>query len=87
MSKPNRVVRMVFEECDTDQDDIKALKVFLDTPERPLDEAWADGDDQTLAEVWATDVMSFVESYMHRQMMENDVNGFVMTTPKKGDMN
>ncbi len=87
MRTPNKVVKMVFEECHTDDKDIVALKVFIEAPNRDLDEEWAQCDDPTLSEVWATEVMGFVESYMHRQMMESDVNGFVMATPKKGEMN
>lgn len=87
MKQPNKIVKMVFEECTTDDKEIVALKVFIEAPNRDLDEEWAQCDDPTLSEVWATEVMGFVESYMHRQMMENDVNGFVMATPKKGDMN
>lgn len=85
--QPNKKVTMVFEEIPTDEADILALKVFLDTPNRPLDEAWCVCDNPSLAEVWAVEVMSFVEDYMKRQMMNQDVNGFVMTVPKKGDMN
>lgn len=85
--KPNKIVKMVFEECTTDQPDVVALKVFIEAPDRELDEKWATCEDPTLAEIWATETMAFIESYMHRQMMEQDVNGYVMATPKKGDMN
>lgn len=86
-TSPNKRVTMVFEECSMEQPDMVALKVFIETPGRDLDEEWAQCEDPTLAEIWATEVMSFVESYMHRQMMETDVNGYVMTTPKKKEMN
>lgn len=87
--KANKIVKMVFEECTTDQPDIVALKVFIQTEDggRELNEEWAQCENPTLSEIWATETMAFIESYMHRQMMEQDVNGYVMATPKKGDMN
>jgi hypothetical protein len=87
MKKPNKIVKMVFEECETDDKDVVALKVYIEAPDRDLDEEWSQCEDPSLSEIWATESMSFIEQYMHRQMMEQDVNGFVMTTPKKGDMN
>ncbi len=86
-SKPNKIVKIVFEEVPTDDKEVVALKVFIEAPDRPLDEQWAQCDDPSLSEIYGTETMAFLESYMHRQMMEQDVNGYVMTTPKKGEMN
>lgn len=86
-TSPNKTVKLVFEECAMEQPDMVALKVYIETPGRELNEEWSVCDDPTLAEIWATEVMGFVESYMHRQMMETDVNGYVMTVPKKKEMN
>ena len=87
MNKPNKIVKVVFEEVATQDKDVVALKVFIEAPDRDLDDKWAQCEDPTLAEIYATETMAFMESYMHRQMMEQDVNGYVMTTPKKEGMN
>lgn len=82
---PNKIVKLVFEEVDTDEPDIKGCRVFLEYQNRMITEKVLLGDDRTVAEAWAAEVFDFVRDQLAARMRAQ--SGVFFAAPKKEDMN
>lgn len=92
--RPNNTVRLVFKESTNDKEGVTFLQMFLEGEEGGRDitnsllarrEEPPEGP--TLAECWGVETLQFIEAYMREQVAQNQLNGFVLQTPKKRDMN
>jgi hypothetical protein len=83
--QPNRVVKIVFELVDVEDEDVTGCKVYLEMPDRPIDEKVLIGDDCTVPEKWAANVFDAIRADLSRMQQENQ--GYVLQTPKLEDMN
>lgn len=82
---PNTIVKLVFEQVDTEIDDIKGCRVFLEAPNRQITERVLLGEDRTVAECWAVEVFEFVRDQLMAKMRADQA--MVVNSPKKEDMN
>ncbi len=83
--KPNKIVKIVFEVVDTDDEDVSGCRVYLEMPDRPITEKILIADDCTIPEKWAANVFDAIREDMLR--MAHSGGGQTMSTPKPEDMN
>ncbi len=84
MDQPNHIVKIVFKEVESKDQELTFLNIYLEADGR---EITSKIDEPTLAEVWATETLAFLESYLRESISQNQINAAVMTAPKKKDMN
>lgn len=82
---PNTTVKLVFEQIDTDEPDIKGCKVYLEYKNRIITEKVLISEDRTVAECWAAEVFDFVRDQLAAKMAAQ--SNVVFSAPKKEDMN
>lgn len=82
---PNTIVKLVFEEIETEEPDIKGCRVYLEYKHRMITEKVLLGEDKTIAEAWAAEVFDFVRDQLAARMRAQA--GVFFTAPKKEDMN
>lgn len=82
---PNKIVKIVFEQVDTDEPDIKGCRVYPEYDGRQLNLGIFTKDDRTIAECWAIEMLEFIRAQLLAKA--HDVGGVAMEAPKKEDMN
>ncbi len=85
LDSPSLLVKICFEEVDTEEEGVKGCRVYLETSGRPITEKVLIGADRTIAEAWAAEIFDFVH-YQLTQKMEANM-GDLYTQPKREDMN
>lgn len=83
--KPNKIVKIVFEEIDTDEPDIKGCKVYPEYEGRQLNLGVLIKEDRTIAECWAIEILEFIRAQLLAKAGE--MGGVAMEAPKKEEMN
>lgn len=84
MDQPNNTVKIVFKEVESKEQELTFLNIYLEADGR---EITSKVEEPTLSEVWATETLAFLESYLRESISQNGINAAVMTAPKKKDMN
>lgn len=82
---PNFIVKIVFEQVDTDEEDIKGCKVYLEMPNRPITDKVLISEDRTVPECWAAEVFDFIRAQLRAKM--EAMHGTFVQAPKKDEMN
>lgn len=80
----NHTVKLVFREVESKDEELTFLNIFVECDGREITSKL---DDPTLSEVWATETLAFLESYLRETIAQGQINAAVMTAPKKKDMN
>ena len=84
MDQPNRTVKIVFKEVESKEQDLTFLNIYVEAEGR---EITSKVENPTLAEIWASETLAFLESYLRESIEQNQINAAVMAAPKKRDMN
>lgn len=83
--RPNPVVKLVFEQVDTDDPEVKGCKVYLEMPDRDITDDVLMGEDRTVAECWAAEVFDSIRQQLQLKMLAQ--GGYFGDQPKKEEMN
>ena len=88
-SKPNTTIKLVFKETWSEEDQITFLNIFLEKEEggREVNVELISGNEATIAETWGHEMLGFVEDFLRRQLNGGEMQGFMLSMPKKKDMN
>lgn len=87
MEKPNKTVKLVFEQIGDieDADSVIGLKIYLEMPDRKITQEILSGSDKTAAEVWATEIFDLTSNLLHEKA--DHTEGIeVYDTARKGDL-
>lgn len=83
--RPNKIVKIVFEEVDLDEPGIKGCKVYPEYEGRNLNLGILLKEDATIAEHWSIEMLEFIRAQLLAKASEQ--GGIAMESPKKEDMN
>lgn len=83
--RPNKIVKIVFEEVDTDEPGIKGCKVYPEYENRTLNLGTLLKEDRTIAECWSIEMLEFIRAQLLAKA--NELGGIAMEAPKPEDMN
>lgn len=85
--QPNTTVKLVFQETLNEEEGLTFLNIYLEKDGREINQELIIKGEPTIAEQWGHEMLGFVEDYLRRQLTNNELKGYLLTMPKKKDMN